>query len=137
MRAFYVHFILDGSLSTGHSNGPKDMISRLETMVLSGANLPVIVVRQQIASAIDVIVHLARMRDGTRKVLEIAEVRGFVEGEVQLSSLYQFEESGQEGGRIIGRLVKRGTLEHVDKLRMAGLELPCVGGDGESEATEG
>ncbi|EJW16874.1 P-loop NTPase family protein [Paenibacillus alvei] len=132
-----MHFILDGSLSTGHSNGPKDMISRLETMVLSGANLPVIVVRQQIASAIDIIVHLARMRDGSRKVLEITEVRGFVEGEVQLSSLYQFEESGQEDGRIIGRLVKRGTLEHVDKLRMAGLELPCVGGDGESEATEG
>lgn len=127
----------DGSLSTGHSNGPKDMVSRLETMVLSGANLPVVVVRQQIASAIDVIVHLARMRDGSRKVLEIAEVRGFIEGEVQLSSLYQFEESGQEGSRIIGGLIKRGTLEHVDKLRMAGLELPCMGGDGESEAAEG
>lgn len=114
----------DGSLSTGHSNGPKDMVSRLETMVLSGASLPVVVVRQQIASAIDVIVHLARMRDGSRKVLEIAEVIGFAEGEVKLSSLYQFVEHGQEGGKILGGLVKRDTLQHVDKLRMAGLALP-------------
>lgn len=126
----------DGSLSTGHSNGPKDMISRLETMVLSGAQLPVMVVRQQIASAIDIIVHLARMRDGSRKVLEIAEVIGFVEGEVKLSTLYQFVECGQESGKIIGKLVKRGKLRHEEKLRMAGLELPHAGGDSHSEGTE-
>lgn len=126
----------DGSLSTGHSNGPKDMVSRLETMVLSGASLPVVVVRQQIASAIDVIVHLARMRDGSRKVLEIAEVIGFAEGEVKLSSLYQFVEHGQEGGKILGGLVKRDTLQHVDKLRMAGLALPQAEGGADDEGIE-
>lgn len=126
----------DGSLSTGHSNGPKDMVSRLETMVLSGASLPVVVVRQQIASAIDVIVHLARMRDGSRKVQEIAEVIGFAEGEVKLSSLYQFVEHGQEGGKILGGLVKCDTLQHVDKLRMAGLMLPQAEGGADDEGIE-
>ncbi|EPY08465.1 type II secretion system protein E [Paenibacillus alvei TS-15] len=126
----------DGSLSTGHSNGPKDMVSRLETMVLSGASLPVVVVRQQIASAIDVIVHLARMRDGSRKVQEIAEVIGFADGEVKLSSLYQFVEHGQEGGKILGGLVKRDTLQHVDKLRMAGLTLPQAEGGADDEGIE-
>ncbi|SYX85806.1 Pilus assembly protein CpaF [Paenibacillus alvei] len=126
----------DGSLSTGHSNGPKDMVSRLETMVLSGASLPVVVVRQQIASAIDVIVHLARMRDGSRKVQEIAEVIGFAEGEVKLSSLYQFVEHGQEGGKILGGLVKRDTLQNVDKLRMAGLTLPQAEGGADGEGIE-
>lgn len=113
-----------GSLSSGHANNTRDMISRLETMVLSGAQLPVIVVRQQIASAIDVIVHLARMRDGSRKVLEISEVISFEEGEVKLSSLYQFVEYGQESGKVTGNLVKRNDLHHRDKLQMAGLVLP-------------
>lgn len=119
-----MHFVLSGSLSSGHANNTRDMISRLETMVLSGAQLPVIVVRQQIASAIDVIVHLARMRDGSRKVLEISEVISFEEGEVKLSSLYQFVEYGQESGKVTGNLVKRNDLHHRDKLQMAGLVLP-------------
>lgn len=127
----------DGSLSTGHANSTKDMVSRLETMVLSGTQLPVIVVRQQIASAIDVIVHLARMRDGSRKILEIAEVIGFEEGEVRLSSLYQFVECGQASGKkIIGSLVKRNDLYHVNKLQMAGLVLPHTGREVDSEARE-
>jgi len=77
----------EGSLSTGHSNGTKDMISRLETMVLSGADLPVEVVRKQIASALDIIIHLSRFRDSSRRVTEICEVTGIREGEVELSTL--------------------------------------------------
>ena len=114
----------DGSLSTGHSNGTKDMLSRLETMVLSGAHLPIIVVRQQIASALDIIVHLARMRDGTRKVMEIAEVLGFEEGEVVLASLYRFEEQGEQDGKIAGTLVaSEHAIRHRHKLQMAGLAI--------------
>ncbi|MCM3338378.1 CpaF family protein [Paenibacillus sp. MER TA 81-3] len=114
----------DGSLSTGHSNGTKDMLSRLETMVLSGAHLPIIVVRQQIASALDIIVHLARMRDGTRKVMEIAEVLGFEEGDVVLASLYRFEEQGEQDGKIAGTLVaSEHAIRHRHKLQMAGLAI--------------
>ncbi|MCE5168814.1 CpaF family protein [Paenibacillus profundus] len=114
----------DGSLSTGHSNGTKDMLSRLETMVLSGAHLPIVVVRQQIASALDIIVHLARMRDGTRKVMEIAEVLGFEEGDVVLASLYRFEEQGEQDGEIAGTLVaSEHAIRHRHKLQMAGLAI--------------
>lgn len=111
----------EGSLSTGHSNGALDMISRLETMVLSGADLPVIVVRQQIASAIDVIVHLSRFRDSTRRVSEICEVTGFREGEVQLSTLFRFQEEKQLNGRIVGQLKRVESLRDERKLRNAGL----------------
>ncbi|WGU94282.1 CpaF family protein [Paenibacillus dendritiformis] len=114
----------DGSLSTGHSNGPADMISRLETMVLSGANLPVEVVRRQIASAIDIIVHLARLRDGSRKVMEITEVIGLQDGEVLLVPLFRFEESGTDEGQVAGRLTVQHMLRDRHKLAMAGLRLP-------------
>lgn len=114
----------DGSLSTGHSNGPADMISRLETMVLSGANLPVEVVRRQIASAIDIIVHLARLRDGSRKVMEITEVIGLQDGEVLLAPLFRFEESGADEGQVAGRLTVQHMLRDRHKLAMAGLQLP-------------
>ncbi|MFL1677141.1 CpaF family protein [Paenibacillus dendritiformis] len=114
----------DGSLSTGHSNGPADMISRLETMVLSGANLPVEVVRRQIASAIDIIVHLARLRDGSRKVIEITEVIGLQDGEVLLAPLFRFEESGTDEGQVAGRLTVQHMLRDRNKLAMAGLRLP-------------
>ncbi|WP_420874326.1 CpaF family protein [Paenibacillus dendritiformis] len=114
----------DGSLSTGHSNGPADMISRLETMVLSGANLPVEVVRRQIASAIDIIVHLARLRDGSRKVIEITEVIGLQDGEVLLAPLFRFEESGTDEGQVAGRLTVQHMLRDRHKLAMAGLRLP-------------
>lgn len=114
----------DGSLSTGHSNGPADMISRLETMVLSGANLPVEVVRRQIASAIDIIVHLARLRDGSRKVMEITEVIGLQDGEVLLAPLFRFEESGTDEGQVAGRLTVQHMLRDRHKLAMAGLRLP-------------
>lgn len=113
----------DGSLSTGHANSAVDMISRLETMVLSGADLPMQVVRKQISSAIDIFVHLARLRDRSRRIVEISEVRGMVDGEVVLNPLFVFEESGEKEGRIIGDLVPTGNLLiHTDKLRAAGLE---------------
>ncbi|MDO7907293.1 CpaF family protein [Paenibacillus sp. JX-17] len=112
----------DGSLSTGHSNSIPDMVSRLETMVLSGADLPLTVVRKQISSAIDLFVHLSRLRDHSRRVTEISEVAGFSGGEVVLNPLYRFRETGEKVGRITGRLEPCGDgLQHVDKLAMAGI----------------
>lgn len=117
----------DGSLSTGHANSTKDMISRLETMVLSGANLPILVVRQQISSAIDILVHLSRLRDRSRRVTEISEVIGMENGEVQLNPLYRFCEQGEREGRIVGRLESCGhPMQHVEKLKMAGLNIPVI-----------
>ncbi|KOP66771.1 pilus assembly protein [Bacillus sp. FJAT-18019] len=112
----------DGSLSTGHANSTQDMISRLETMVLSGADLPISVVRQQISSAIDIFVHLSRLRDRSRRVTEISEVIGIQDGEVLLNRLYRFRETGESGGRVIGRLEPCGNpLQSVEKLHMAGI----------------
>ena len=104
----------DGSLSTGHGNSPKDMISRLETMVLMGGDLPVSAVRGQIISALDVMVHLGRMRDGSRKVLEITEVREDEEGRISWNPLYSYQ-------REKGRLEQVGELCSRQKLEAAGL----------------
>ncbi|SHN73881.1 pilus assembly protein CpaF [Paenibacillus sp. ov031] len=111
----------DGSLSTGHANTISDMISRLETMVLRGADLPIAVVRQQISSAIDIFVHLSRLRDRSRRVTEISEVIGMQDGEVLLNPLFRFQEIEEKEGKIIGGLVQVGTLRQVDKIQMAGL----------------
>ena len=112
----------DGSMSTGHANSATDMLARLENMVLMGMELPLPAIRQQIASGIDLIVHLGRLRDRSRRVLEIAEVDGYDAGEIKLSTLFSFEESGQdEHGRVLGRLARRGELIHEDKLKAAGL----------------
>ncbi|MNH97957.1 putative conjugal transfer protein [compost metagenome] len=112
----------DGSLSTGHSNSARDMVSRLETMVLSAADLPVAVVRQQIGSAIDIFVHLSRLRDRSRRVVEICEVAGVREGEVVLNPLYEFRETGETDGHVQGGLIFSGNpLLHTGKLRMAGI----------------
>lgn len=113
----------DGSLSTAHANSVQDMLSRLETMVLSGASLPVEVVRKQIASAIDVMIHLTRLRDRSRRVTEITEVVGFDEGEVKLNPLYRFVETGETPeGKVIGQLEPTGNaLVGAWKLEMAGL----------------
>lgn len=110
----------DGSLSTGHANSSKDMLARLETMVLMGMDLPLAAVRRQIASGVDLIVHLGRLRDKSRKVLEITEIIGFEEGEIVTKPIYQFEESGEEKGKVTGRLVKVGRLTHTEKLLAAG-----------------
>lgn len=111
----------DGSLSTGHANNISDMISRLETMVLSGAELPISVVRQQISSAVDIFVHLSRLRDRSRRVTEISEVIGMKDGEVLLNPLFRFQERDEREGRIIGGLVQVGKLKQIEKIQMAGL----------------
>ena len=112
----------DGSMSTGHANSSRDMLSRLENMILMGMEIPLEAIRQQIASGIDIIVHLGRLRDKTRKVLEIVEVCGFENGEIVLSPLYRFEEEGETGsGKILGTLQKKGELAYVEKLQTAGL----------------
>ena len=114
----------DGSMSTGHANSAADMISRLQTMILMGMELPLAAVKQQIASAVDLIVHLGRLRDKSRRVLEIVELDGCMNGEIRLHSLYRFEERGtDEEGRVQGSLEKRGELCHGHKLKAAGLAL--------------
>ena len=112
----------DGSLSTGHANSATDMLSRLETMCLMGAaNLPILAVRQQIASAVDIIIHLGRLRDKSRKVLEICEVLDMKENQIQLNTLFRFMETGETADSVTGRLVKVNDLYNVGKLRAAGL----------------
>ncbi|MCX7921649.1 MAG: CpaF family protein [Clostridia bacterium] len=113
----------DGSLSTGHANSTADMLSRLETMVLSGASLPLEAIRQQIASAIDVIIHLSRLRDKSRRTMEITEVIGYKDGEIQLNPLYVFKEEGEtEDKKIIGSLKRTDSeMLHKLKFRMAGI----------------
>jgi len=115
----------DGSLSTGHANSTKDMLSRLETMVLSGSSLlPVEVIRKQICSAIDIMIHLARFRDHTRKVVGISEIIGYQDGEIVLNSLFEFIEEGEIAGVVLGSLVRTENQLHKQfKLKMAGLAI--------------
>lgn len=114
----------DGSFSTGHGNSPEDMLSRLETMVLMGADLPLPAVRSQIASAIDVMVHVARLRDRSRKVVGIEEVDQYENGEIILHPLFAFREESEGGvSPVVGGLEKVGELRHREKLRMAGYQL--------------
>ena len=110
----------DGSLSTGHANSPEDMLSRLETMVLMGMELPLTAIRRQIASGIDVIVHLGRLRDKSRKLLEVSEVMDYREGVIHLQTVYRYEETGEENGKIQGVWEKKGELKHTGKLLAAG-----------------
>lgn len=113
----------DGSLSTGHSNSTKDMLSRLETMVISGNNIPIDAIRQQIASAIDIIIQLSRLRDKSRRTLEITEVVDYVDGKFILNPLYKFVEHGEDkNGRIIGGLERtENPMRNTYKFHMAGL----------------
>lgn len=119
----------DGSFSTGHANSPRDMLARLETMVLMAAELPLPAIRSQIASAVDIMVHVARLRDKSRKVTAIEEVDRYENGEIILNSLYRFQEhekGGEKNGasrRVEGSLEKTGELRHREKLRMAGIKL--------------
>ena len=115
----------DGSLSTGHANSTHDMLSRLETMVLQGADgLPLEAIRQQIASAVDVIVHLSRLRDHSRKTMEITEVLGYQDGEIQLNPLYVFEEDENSTlEKVSGSLVRtKNPLVNDYKLKLAGVK---------------
>lgn len=114
----------DGSLSTGHANSCRDILSRIETMIIMGQEMPLTAIRQQIASGIDIIVQLGRLRDKSRRVLEIAEIDGFKDGEIRINTLYKFEETGcKSDGSIVGKLVKKSNLRHTDKLQAAGLEI--------------
>lgn len=112
----------DGSLSTGHANSPKDMLTRLETMVLMGMDMPVPAIRAQISSAIDIIVHLARLRDKSRKVVQIAEVGNCINGEIALTPLFKFVETGQDkDGKVLGGLVRQDNVfNRTEKLKTAG-----------------
>ncbi len=111
-----------GGFSTGHGNSVKDMISRLETMVLMAAELPLPAIRSQIVSAVDIMVHVARMRDKSRRVVAIEEVDRIENGEIILNPLFTFEETGEQkvSGKVEGKLQKTGTLKHKEKLRLAG-----------------
>ena len=112
----------DGSLSTGHANSAKDMLARLETMILMGMDLPLSAIRGQLASGIDIIVHLGRLRDKSRKVLCIEEVLELKDNNIETNVLYQFEEEGEnDEGKIIGTLQKKEELVHKEKLKAAGI----------------
>lgn len=114
----------DGSLSTGHANSCRDMLGRLETMVLMGMELPLAAIRSQIASGIDILVHLGRLRDKSRKVLSIVEVEGISDGEIQLNELFRFVEKGDSDGKVCGQLARTGQLRHVEKCKLAGIAFP-------------
>jgi pilus assembly protein CpaF len=116
----------DGSLTTAHSNSPRDTLARMETMVLmAGMELPVRAIREQIASAVDLIVHEERLRDGTRKVTHVTEVQGMEGDVIVLSDLFIFEQTGIENGRVIGRLRPTGIRPRfMPTLEAAGIHLP-------------
>ena len=118
----------DGSMSTGHANSAPDMLSRLETMILMGMDLPLPAIRGQLASGIDIIVHLGRLRDKTRKLLEICEVDKTPDerGNIVLHTLFRFEETSEEDGRIMGEWRRINALSDQTKLRTHGLTLPAV-----------
>ena len=109
-----------GSMSTGHANNPEDMLNRLETMMMMGIDLPLPAIQRQIASALDIIIHLGRLRDRTRKVLRIDEVLSYTGGRIETNTLYEFQEEGMENEKIKGCLMKAGSLENKGKLLAAG-----------------
>jgi enamine deaminase RidA (YjgF/YER057c/UK114 family) len=116
----------EGSLSTGHANSPRDMLRRLETMVLmTGYELPLRAIREQIASAVDLIVHTARLKDGTRKIINITEVYGIEDDEILTQDIFEFEQTGVKDGRIEGRLKPTGIRPtFMPKFKASGVELP-------------
>lgn len=116
----------DGSMTTLHANAPRDMLSRLETMVLmAGMDLPHRAIREQIASAVDLVVHEDRMRDGTRKITSISEVQGMEGDVITMSEIYRFEQTGFENGKVIGRLRPSGLRpKFMYKIQEAGIMLP-------------
>lgn len=118
----------DGSMTTAHSNSPRDTLSRLETMVLmAGMDLPVRAIREQISSAVDLVVHQERMRDGSRKVVNITEVSGMEGDVITTTDLFIFEQMGVENGKIVGRLRPTGLRpKFMEKLESAGIHLPAT-----------
>jgi pilus assembly protein CpaF len=116
----------DGSMTTAHANSPRDTLSRIETMCLmAGMDLPVRAIREQVASAIDIIVQQERMRDGTRKVVTVTEVSGMEGDVITMTDIFSFEQTGMEAGKIIGRLRPTGLRpKFMDKIEAAGINLP-------------
>jgi pilus assembly protein CpaF len=116
----------DGSMTTAHANTPRDAVSRIETMCLmAGMDLPVRAIREQIASAVDVIVQQERMRDGTRKIVTVAEVSGMEGDVITMTDIFVFEQTGTENGRIVGRLRPTGLRpKFMDKIEASGIHLP-------------
>ncbi|MBQ8823172.1 MAG: CpaF family protein [Lachnospiraceae bacterium] len=115
---------MEGSMCTGHANSAADMLDRLENMILMAREVPVSSIRRQVASGLDILVHLGRLRDKSRKVLEVLEVLGSEEDRILLRPLYRFRERGEKDGKIRGEYVKEGELMHVEKLQRAGITLP-------------
>lgn len=114
----------EGSMSTGHGNSAADMLIRLENMVRMGMEIPLQAIRQQVASGIDILIHLGRLRDRSRRILEIVEVLGCKEDQYLLNPLYEFEETAGDGTSVSGGLRKKGELIHVRKLYRAGISYP-------------
>jgi pilus assembly protein CpaF len=116
----------DGSMSTGHANTPRDMLSRLETMVLmAGMDLPLKAIREQIASAVDLIVHQNRLKDGSRRITNITEVQGLEGDVIVMQDIFVFEQTGVEDGKIKGKLRPTGIRpKFVEKFEVAGIHLP-------------
>ena len=116
----------DGSLTTAHSNSPRDTLARLETMVLmAGMELPVRAIREQVSSAIDLIVHQERMRDGTRKVVNITEVQGMEGDVIVMQDVFSFQQTGVESGKVIGMLRPTGIRpKFIDRIEQANIHLP-------------
>lgn len=113
----------EGSISTIHSNNSKDMISRLEMMVLMGVDIPLSAIKSQIAAGVDIIIHLGRMRDKSRKVLEITEIEGFRENQIILNPIYQYKETSKNMDKVLGKLVQCGELKNKEKLEREGFIL--------------
>jgi pilus assembly protein CpaF len=116
----------DGSLTTAHANSPRDMLARLETMVLmAGMDLPHRAIREQMAAAIDVVVHTERLRDGSRKVVTISEIQGMEGDVITMSEIFRFEQTSIEDGKVIGRLRPTGLRpKFMHKIQSAGIMLP-------------
>ena len=116
----------DGSMSTGHANSPRDMLSRLETMVLmAGVDLPLRAIREQVASAVDLIVHQSRLKDGTRKITNITEVQGMEGDVIVMQDVFVFEQTAFVDGKIQGRLRPTGIRpKFSEKFEAAGIKLP-------------
>jgi pilus assembly protein CpaF len=116
----------DGSLATAHANSPRDMLSRLETMVLmAGMDLPHRAIREQIAAAIDLIVQIERLRDGSRKITAVSEIQGMEGDIITTSEIFRFEQTGMEQGKVIGRLRPTGLRpKFMYKIQDAGIMLP-------------
>ncbi len=117
----------EGSMTTAHSNSPRDTLARIETMTLmAGMDLPIRAIREQIASALELVVHLERLRDGTRKITHVSEIQGMEGDVITMTDIFVFEQTGLEDGKVIGRLRPTGLRPRfIDKIEAAGINLPA------------